>query len=49
MDHIFEFPDYYSNKKNGLIKMEKKLEKQSKLESFNNLFKSIIIEKKAGI
>jgi len=49
MDHIFEFPDYYSNKRYGLKKMEKQLEKQQKIESFNNLFKSIIEEKKLGV
>lgn len=29
MDHIFEFPDYYTNKKYGLKAIEKKLEKQN--------------------
>jgi len=30
MDHVFEFPDYYSNKRYGLVSNEKKLEKSEK-------------------
>jgi hypothetical protein len=39
MDHIFEFPDYYSNKKFGLKSNEKKFEKskESTSESLNRL------------
>lgn len=33
MDHIFEFPDYYTNKEAGLKASEKKLEKAEKTES----------------
>ena len=40
MDHIFEFPDYYSNKEAGLIAMEKKLE----TESFSATLKALIDE-----
>lgn len=30
MDHLTEFPDYYSNEEHGLLAMEKKLEKDNK-------------------
>jgi hypothetical protein len=42
LDHLMEFPDYYSNKRYGLIKMEKNLEKVS--ESSYNLIKNLLRE-----
>lgn len=42
LDHLIEFPDYYSNKKYGLVKMEKNLEKVS--ETYSILIKNILRE-----
>lgn len=44
MDHIYEFPDYYSNKKYGLKASEKKLEKQNESIKIFDMFKEIINE-----
>lgn len=45
LDHLFEFPDYYTNKKAGLIKMEKELAKIDGVkESTNKIIKNLLRE-----
>lgn len=38
MDHISEFPDYYSNKRYGLVSTEKKLSKEDEVRKITNSF-----------
>lgn len=49
LDHLFEFPDYYSNKRYGLIKMEKNLEKDSNKDKVEESTKLIKLSLREGL